>query len=58
MAICEKLAQEVNKDMKRIRGESKPQGYIAIKNSAYYWTAIAFEDYLKAKENKVKQVKN
>jgi hypothetical protein len=56
--ISEKLAQEVNKDMKRIRGESKPQGYIAIRNSAYYWTAIAFEDYLRAKEKGVKTVKN
>jgi hypothetical protein len=57
MAICDKLAQQVNKDMKRIRGESKPQGYIAIRTEAY-WTAIAFEDYLRAKENNVKQVKN
>jgi hypothetical protein len=57
MAICEKLAQQVNKDMKRIRGESKPQGYIAIRTEAY-WTAIAFEDYLRAKEKNVKQVKN
>jgi hypothetical protein len=57
MAISEKLAQEVNKDMKRIRGESKPQGYIAIRTENY-WTAIAFEDYLRAKENNVKQVKN
>jgi hypothetical protein len=55
--ICEKLAQEVNKDMKRIRGESKPQGYIAIRTEAY-WTAIAFEDYLRAKEKGVKTVKN
>ena len=57
MAICEKLAQQVNKDFKRIRGESKPQVYIAIKTEAY-WSAIAFEEYLKAKENNVKQVKN
>jgi hypothetical protein len=57
MAICEKLAQEVNKDMKRIRGESKPQGYIAVRTENY-WTAIAFEEYLKAKENNVKKIKN
>jgi hypothetical protein len=55
--ISEKLAQQVNKDFKRIRGESKPQGYIAIRTEAY-WSAIAFEEYLKAKENNVKQVKN
>jgi hypothetical protein len=55
--ICEKLAQQVNKDMKRIRGESKPQGYIAVRTENY-WTAIAFEDYLRAKEKGVKTVKN
>ena len=57
MAICEKLAKQVNKDFKRIKGESKPQGYIAVRTEAY-WTAIALEEYFKGKENGVKQVKN
>lgn len=57
MAISEKLAQEVSKDLKRIRGESKPQGYVMLRNSKYF-TAIAFEEFLKAKEKGVKTVKN
>lgn len=57
MAISEKLAKQVNKDFKRIRGESKPKGYIAIRTEAY-WSAIAFEEYLKGRENGVKQIKN
>lgn len=57
MAISEKLAQEVNKDFKRIRGERKPQGYIAIRTEAY-WSAIALEEYLQGKEKGVKTVKN
>ena len=57
MAISEKLAKQVNKDFKRIKGESKPQGYIAVRTEAY-WSAIAFEEYLKGRENGVKTVKN
>lgn len=57
MAICEKLAKKVNEDFKRIKGKTKPQGYIAVRTEAY-WTAIALEDYRKTQVNGVKQEKN
>jgi hypothetical protein len=57
MAISEKLAKEVRRDLDRISGKRKAQGHVMVRHSNY-WASIAFEEYLRGKYKGTEKPKN